>query len=126
MPLHFPQFLRFLVIGCAAFVVHFLIVKQCVALWSIPPLIANILAFLTAFQVSYWGHYKWTFQASHLPYKATVLRFLMIGCVSFLLGEALYALALTLTPLSYDMALFIVLATTAIFTFILSKLWAFR
>lgn len=126
MPLQLPQFLRFLMIGGLAFSVHFLAVKQCVGQWNIHPLLANILAFLLAFQVSYWGHSQWTFEASHLPYKQTVLRFFAVACTGFLLNETLYAMLLHMTALSYDVALILVLIITAVSTFIFSKLWAFR
>lgn len=124
--LPFPRFLRFLIIGGLAFTVHFLFVKQCVGFWNIHPLLANVLAFCLAFQVSYWGHYKWTFEASHLPYKETLFRFLVVACTGFLLNETLYAMLLQMTALSYDISLVLVLIITAVLTFVFSKFWAFR
>lgn len=120
------QLIRFGLIGCIAMGVHWLSVVLLVQLWAIPPLIANILGFLLAFQVSYWGHYTWTFGATHLSHKTASFRFFTTACLGFIVSESLYACALYLTPLSYEMSLILVLFLTAGLTFILSKFWAFR
>ena len=121
----FSQFARFGAVGVTALVVHWLSVVMIVPL-GIPPLIANVIAFLIAFQVSYWGHRTWTFNVRHLPHRVTLPRFLLIACTAFAVNESLYFLLLTYTKMDYRVSLLIVLTGVVTTSFVLSKLWAFR
>ena len=112
------------VIGISALLVHFLLVTLLVPL-GLQPLVANVLAYLLAFQVSYWGHRLKTFEAGHLSHRQTLPRFFAVASLSFLLNEALYFLLLHFTPLDYRVALLIVLFAVAVVTFVLSRTWAF-
>jgi putative flippase GtrA len=119
------QLIRFAVIGCTAMGIHWSTVVLLVQRWDLPPLIANILGFLLAFQISYLGHYRWTFKATHLSHKTTSVRFFATACLGFFLSESFYALALYMTPLPYELSLIIVLFLISTSTFVLSKFWAF-
>lgn len=112
------------VIGISALLTHFLLVTLLVPL-GLQPLVANVLAYLLAFQVSYWGHRRKTFEAGHLPHSQTLPRFFAVASLSFLLNEALYFLLLHFTRLDYRVALLIVLFAVAVVTFVLSRAWAF-
>ena len=118
------QLARFGVVGIAAMTVHWSVVALVVPL-GIAPLIANVIAFTIAFNVSYIGHRNWTF-ASSSAHATTLWRFLSVSLTSFLLNEAMYWLLLRYTALDYRVALFVVLATVAALTFLLSRYWAFR
>lgn len=120
------QLLRFGLVGCTALGIHLLSVMMMVTTWGVPPLGANIIGFLLALQVSYWGHYKWTFTADHVPHKRASLRFFILAISNFCLNELMYTVLLQTTPLSYDTALLMVLIFISVSTFILSKFWAFR
>jgi putative flippase GtrA len=120
------QLMRFGLIGLTALSVHLLSVMLLVRTWEIPPLGANVLGFLLALQVSYWGHYKWTFTADHVSHKRAGLRFFIIALSNFGINEIMYAGLLHTTHLPYDFALLMILIFMAVSTFILSKFWAFR
>ena len=94
--------------------------------WGIDPLLANVGAFITAFQVSYWGHRGWTFRAGDQRHGRTLPRFVLVSGGSFLLNEALYYILLRYTSLDYRLSLLIVLVIVAALTYILSRQWAFR
>jgi len=79
-----------------------------------------------AFQVSYWGHYVWTFGTFNIPHKSSMARFFTVAVLSFGLNECLYATLLWSTSVPYDVALFSVLIFISALTFTLSKFWAFR
>ncbi|RMC99137.1 GtrA family protein [Aquitalea palustris] len=113
------------VVGVSAMLAHFLLVACLLVPAGLPPLLANIVAFLLAFQISYWGHRHKTFEAGHVPHRQALPRFFMVSCLSFALNEAMYFLLLHFTALDYRIALLIVLGSVAVFTFVLSKLWAF-
>jgi len=119
------ELLWFGIIGVSAMLAHFVLVAVILVPLGLPPLIANIVAFLLAFQISYWGHRHKTFEAGHVPHRQALPRFFMVSCLSFCLNEAMYFVLLHFTPLDYRLALLIVLGCVAVLTFVLSKLWAF-
>jgi putative flippase GtrA len=123
------QLARFGVVGVAAMAVHWLIVAGIVPL-GMAPLIANVIGFAVAFNVSYFGHRNWTFSASDGPAAAghaiTFTRFLSVAGASFILNELMYSLLLRYTALDYRAALLLVLIAVAALTFVLSRYWAFR
>lgn len=121
----FFQLARFGAVGLSALIVHWLSVVTIVPL-GVPPLIANVMAFLVAFQVSYWGHRTWTFDVRHLPHRVTLPRFLLTACAAFAVNESLYFLLLTYTRMDYRLSLLIVLLGVVTTSYVLSKLWAFR
>jgi len=89
------------------------------------PLLANIIAFLVAFQVSYFGHARWTFSVTDPGSRKHKVRFFGVSVLSFVVNEIMYALLLNVLHLHYLLALFIVLISVAVLTFVLSRLWAF-
>lgn len=118
------QLARFGVVGVSAMAVHWLVVVLLVPL-GFAPLIANIIAFCVAFNVSFFGHHHWTF-ASTATQQQTFKRFLGVALLSFAANETLYLLLLKFTAFDYRVALAIVLIAVAGMTYVLSRFWAFR
>ncbi len=119
------QLLRFGIVGTGAMFLHWLVVIILVHL-SMAPLVANVIGFICAFQLSYWGHRQWTFNAGALSHRQTLLRFVTVSCSSFMINETMYFVLLRYTALDYRLALVIVLLTVAALTYLLSRQWAFR
>lgn len=119
------QLARFGVVGVAALFIHWLTVISIVPL-GISPLIANVIAFVVSFQVSYWGHRRWTFDASHVPHRTALPRFLLIASFGFALNELLYFVLLKYTMIGYRLSLLIVLSIVPVTTYLLSKRWGFQ
>lgn len=119
------QIPQFIVVGGLAAAVHLGMVMLIVPL-GLTPLLANVIGFLTAFQVSYWGHRNWTFSSHNAPHRSALPRFFGVACVGFGLNEILFYLLLRFTPLPYPIALFLVLLAVAALTFVSSRYWAFR
>lgn len=103
--------------------VHWLAVTALLVPLGMAPLLANVVAFAIAFNVSYFGHHNWTFAGDH-SHRETFWRFLTVALASFALNEAMYFVLLQY--LDYRIALAIVLLVVAALTFALSRLWAFR
>ncbi len=118
------QIARFGVVGVAAMAVHWLVVVALVSL-GLAPLIANVMGFAVAFNVSYLGHRRWTF-ASDAAHSTTLGRFFAVALGSFIINEVLYSLLLRYTHLNYQVALALVLFAVAALTFVLSRYWAFK
>ncbi len=114
----------FTLIGILATVVHFLTVFTTVHFFNFQPLFANIVAFLTAFLVSYYGHKHHTF--ADLSYNQnSLLRYFQVALLGFAINEFLYYLFLTYLHIHYLLALLVVLMIVPGFTFLFSYHWAF-
>lgn len=116
----------FVIVGCAAAATHWVVAVACVAGGGLAPLAANIVGWLTAFCVSFAGHYRLTFRHQHAPLGRAARRFFAVSALGFAVNEAMYALLLHTTTVRYDVLLAIVLVAIAFVTFILGRYWAFR
>ncbi len=114
----------FAIVGLAAFAVHFTVVSVLVPL-GLAPLVANVVAFFSAFSVSFYGHNRWTFPARGGERRGALWRFFVVATLGFVGNETLYWVFLTFTRLSYQLALLIVLTIVATSTMLFSKYWAF-
>lgn len=120
----FWQLFRFGVIGGIAAFTQLVGVFILVDGFHLHPLLANVFAFLIAFQVSYYGHKLWTF-SSEAKHSHAMSKFLVVATLSFILNEGLYSYFLHEFNLNYLVTLIIVLLIVPPVTFILSKFWAF-
>lgn len=118
------ELVRFGIVGIAAMATHWCVVALLVPL-GLTPLLANVIGFCIAFNVSFFGHHHWTFASSD-EQKNTFTRFASVALLGFITNEAMYALLLKFTPLDYRIALLIVLIAVAGMTYLLSRFWAFR
>jgi putative flippase GtrA len=119
------QLARFGSVGVIALLVHWLTVITIVPM-GIAPLVANVIAFLIAFQISYFGHRRWTFDARHIPHCTALPRFFLIASLGFALNEFLYFILLKYTSIGYRMSLPIILCIVPATTYTLSRTWGFR
>lgn len=115
---------RFGIVGVLAMATHYALVILLVT-FSITPLIANVLAFIGAFQISYWGHSSWSFSDLSASRKDSFRRFVIISVSGFLINELLFFLFLKFTNIPYQISLLIVLPFVAGLTFLFSRYWAF-
>lgn len=121
-----PQGLQFALVGGTAAATHLLAVGLLVYLAEMHPLVANVLAFLVAFVVSYNGHALLTFAQTGARDRAVVVRYFVVASLSFWVNELLYAAALRWLDWNYLVSLVLVLLLVAVGTFVLSKFWAFK
>jgi putative flippase GtrA len=116
---------RFAVVGAAATLVHMLVVWLLIEQASLPPLLANLLAFLTAFAVSFSGHYLWTFGAPGNPVRA-MRRLFVISGSAFAVNTVLLAALLRAGWLTPSAAAVIAAGVVPAITFVASRVWGFR
>ncbi|WP_218242152.1 GtrA family protein [Comamonas fluminis] len=121
-----PQLFQFVLVGGSAAATHLAVVGLLVSLLHMPPLSANVLAFLVAFIVSYNGHALLTFSESKAQDWSVVARYFAVACLSFVANEVLYYIALNWLHWHYFWSLAAVLVLVAIGTFVMSKFWAFK
>ena len=121
-----PQLLQFVLVGGSAAATHLAVVALLVSQLNMPPLSANVLAFLVAFVVSYNGHALLTFSAAQAKGWSVVARFFAVACLAFVANELLYYIALNWLHWHYFWSLAVVLVLVAAGTFVLGKFWAFK
>ena len=119
------QVARFGIVGLSAAAIHFSTVMMLVQYFAMQPLVANILGFCVAFQMSYWGHRLWTFNAGSIQHSDALPRLIAVQIGNLVANEALFYTFLRM-HIPYQLALLIVLTTLPIFTFLLNKFWVFR
>ena len=86
-----PQALQFALVGASAAATHLLVVGLLVHGTGMAPLVANGLAFVVAFGVSYNGHALLTFARTQVRGWAVVARYFPVASLSFAVNEVLYA-----------------------------------
>lgn len=117
----------FVFVGCLAAAVHLGTVVLLVSGFEWLPLVANVVAWLVAFCVSFTGHWHLTFPHSGAPMVRAIRRFFLVSLIGFAINEAMYAVLLHLTGTRwYAVVLFFVLLAVAVMTYLLSSRWAFR
>ncbi len=119
----------FLIVGSLAGLVHFVSLVICVELFVIQPIWANVIAFLIAFIVSFFGHFQLTFhqQTDKRAWQHHLQKWFISSVMGFLLNQGLFLLGLKLLGNAwYGVIWFIVTAMVTVMTFILGKLWAFK
>jgi putative flippase GtrA len=116
--------LRFGIVGVMATTVHIFVVWVLLNHTHLATLIANAFAFLTAFGVSFSGHYFWTFQNPGDPGRA-VRRFLLISSGGFAMNTLFLASMLRMGWLSPFASAVVSVAVIPLATFLASRLWGF-
>jgi len=119
------QLFWFGAVGVTAMLIHLCSVVLIFVPLGLAPLLANIIGFLLAFQVSHSGHRRFTFQDQESPASSSRGRFFLVALLSFAVNEVLFWLLLRFTTLDYRIALGMVLVAVAALTFVLARYWAF-
>ncbi len=118
------QLMRFGVIGVLAALTHYAIAIT-LTHKSMLPAWANLIAFVIAFWVSYFGHRYFSFDAGDVSHQQTLPRFILVAVLGFILNESLLLLMLHFTSITIALGLPFIIILTAVFTFILSRQFAF-
>jgi len=122
------QFSRFSVVGGLATLSH---VSTYVALGGVaglPPVIANLLAFVLALALSYLGHGFWTFAgAARAPrgVHARVVRFVIVALLGLSMNTLFVVLIVDLFRGSYLYATPLMAGVTPLALFALNRRWVF-
>lgn len=140
------QALWFLIVGASAALVHFLVLVSIVSFTAISPTWANVMAFLIAFIVSFFGHFYLTFRQPVPTYEQnnqnvkqnfhafswrrslpTLMKWFASSAVGFAANQSLFVLGLSWFGEHYYIPIWIVVTgIITVMTFSLGKLWAFK
>jgi putative flippase GtrA len=120
------QLFYFGIVGTTAAIVQLSIVIFLVRNTSLHPLVANVVGFLFAFNVSYFGHRRLTFEETQTQHPIAIRRLFSVAACTFIANESLFYIFLRVFKIHYFVALLLVLLILPISTFILNKYWVFR
>jgi putative flippase GtrA len=120
------QLFYFGIVGTTAAFVQLSIVILLVSFTGLHPLTANIVGFIFAFNVSYFGHRLFTFAGTSTQHHIAVRRLLSVAISNFIANEGLFYIFLMVFKFYYPIALLLVLLILPVITFILSKKWVFK
>ncbi|NOS96611.1 MAG: GtrA family protein [Methylotenera sp.] len=116
----------FTIIGIIAAAVHYVIAVGLEWSHLLPPTQANIIGFLSAFPVSYFGHSKLSFSNQNATHKQAFPRFLAVAVAGFVANQSLVIVALRFTQLPFWLVLGFIMVVIAASTYLLSRYWAFK
>ncbi|ENU23311.1 hypothetical protein F993_02180 [Acinetobacter proteolyticus] len=127
MQTHFLQFFRFGIVGLIAACTHYLVVILLIQpQYQISLKYANLLAFLVAFWISYFGHRIFTFQATHLLHSQTLKKFMVVAGLGFMLNESVLLVSHHYLNTPISILVIFSIGLTSIFTFFLNRYFAFQ
>lgn len=112
-------------VGIVATLTHVAVGLSLVGAGLLAPFGANIVAFLTAFLVSYFGHKTWSFR-SNAGHMRAAPRFFAVAVLGLILNQVIVYGIVDLLGLSYALALAVIIASVPVIVYALSSLWAFR
>lgn len=112
---------RFGGVGAAATVVHLSVAAIAFIIWpTISPFLANLVAFLVAFQISFWGHRRFTFRR-----EGRASRFFLLALGGFALNNGVLAALLAVSPLQGFIAIVLATFTVPLLMYFAARFWAF-
>ncbi len=115
---------RFGVVGVAATLTHGAILWALVESVRMRPSIATVIGFLVAFNVSYFGHYYFTFRSNE-PHRRALPVFAVTASMGAVLNWLIFVIANDILSWNYWVAFAIAIGLVPIFVFIVSKRFAF-
>lgn len=118
------QFFTYVVIGLISAAIHLSVVVLLVQDLGWAPLRANVVGFLTAVQMSYWGNRCFTFRETVVRHHVAFARLLLLQATLFVTNECLFSLLL-MWHIPYIAALVMVLAVLPLVAFVSLKRWVF-
>jgi len=122
---HIFQLARFTTTGAAAALTHYSIVMLLFKR-NIELQYANLIAFLLAYWVSYFGHRIFTFKAQHISHRQTLPKFTLVAGLGFLFNESFLLLSNLYFSIPISTLVCLAIVLTSIVTFLLNRFFAFH
>lgn len=120
----FVRLFRFGIVGGAATVTHAAILWALVETVQMRPSIATVIGFLVAFNVSYFGHYYFTFKSTE-PHRRAWPGFAATATAGAVLNWLIFVIGTDVLAWHYWIAFAISIIVVPIFVFFVSRRVAF-
>ncbi len=120
----FWRLARFSAVGTIATVAHIVVAVIVVAAAGANPTVGAMIGFVTAFMISYFGHFRFTFAASG-RYRDYLLKFVVSSLASFLLSTAAVWVATAILGIDYKPALIALGIIVPVCNYFMNRFWVF-
>ena len=125
------EVVMFGLVGVAASVTHFIVAILLIELFSVSIAVANVVAFVSALPVSYFGHALLTFSARLYGREAdttkqSAARFVALAVTGFVINQTSVVYFAAHLGYPHRIVLVLTIIGVAVFLFLASKFWAFR
>ena len=120
----FWRLARFSAVGTTATVAHIVVAVIVVAATGANPTVGAMIGFVTAFMISYFGHFRFTFAASG-RYRDYLLKFIVSSLASFLLSTAAVWVATAILGIDYKPALIALGIIVPVCNYLMNRFWVF-
>ncbi len=119
-----PSFARFSVTGLVATIAHGAVLNLLVLAAGLHPTIANIGAFLTAYSISYLGHYYFSFRSREV-HAAAAPKFFIVALIGLALNTLIFVIVVNMLRWHYMIAFAAVIMLTPPTIFLISRKFVF-
>ena len=126
------QYCKFGVVGGLATLTHVTVFAGLIELLAVKPLLSNLIAFVIAVGVSFYGHFNWTFAADWRDFDSrpdaggALAKFAVVALTGLVLNTAVVYVITENLQLSYRYAVVLMVTVVPLVLFVMNKLWAFR
>jgi putative flippase GtrA len=120
----FWRLARFSAVGAIATVAHIVVAMIVVAAAGANPTVGAMIGFVTAFMISYFGHFRFTFAASG-RYRDYLLKFAVSSLASFMLSTAAVWVATAILGIDYKPALIALAIIVPLCNYLVNRFWVF-
>ncbi len=119
------QLFRFGIVGGLATLMNSGIFLLLVKIVHFPPLLGNLLAFLFAFLISYFGHFIWTFENKEHNYQK-LIKFFIIALLGLGINTGFIWWIMHVLHQSAFIAILPMLFVTPLIVFFINRTWVFN
>lgn len=123
-PKLFVELLIFGIVGISATLTHYLSALFCVELLAWSVYFANILGYLLAVSVSFFGHATFTFKSK--PSLHSLARFVVSSVLGFITSLLVLWLSQNVFNFHHRVSFALVVTTVPIMSYFLGKFWVFK
>ena len=117
------RLVRFSIVGGGATIVHMAVSLSLAGVFSFAAQIANLIAFLTAFCVSFLGHYFYTFKSQQA--MSRVIPKFAIAAISGYAASALLLFLLRYVDIAGQIKLILAAMVVPIVSYLINRFWVF-
>lgn len=118
------RFLKFVLVGLLATIVHVAIVFLLVEGTGAEPVLASLPAFLAALSVSYLLNRRWTFESA-VPNFRSFPKYLLVAVGGLLLNAAIMYVTVHVAHGPYLLGLAVVVSVVPVLSFMFQRDWSF-
>lgn len=115
---------RFSAVGVLATAVHIGVAMAAVAAAGVNPTVGSMIGFVTAFVVSYVGHFRFTFAAPG-RYRDYLLKFFVSSLASLFISTGAVWVATSILGIDYKPALVALAVIVPVCNYLVNRFWVF-